>query len=123
MHVVADSLSEVQQLFLCSNIFPVLEIIIYDAVCYLGVSSFRNIFVALLVTMGFCLLFITVRVAWQEDVELLEAERHKNTCPSCLAYSRSRARDEAVSVSEDCVLDNEDYEGEVNTEGVAITHH
>ena len=107
MHVIADSLEEVQQLFLCRNIFPVLEIVMYDAVCYLGVDAFRNIFVALLLTMGFSLMFITVRVAWQEEVDHPDAETAK-ICPSFPSCSRQNPGNEAVDDAKDSIAEHDD---------------
>jgi hypothetical protein len=37
-------------------------------VCYLGAGAFRNVYIALLLTVTFSLTFITLRVAWQDDI-------------------------------------------------------
>ena len=121
IHVVADTLGDVHQLFLCSNIFPILQTIMYDAVCDLGVGAFRNIFVALVLTLAFCLVFITVRVAWQEEVDQRDAERRKRACPSFFDFSGARVRSEVVDDMEDSVLEND--AGKTNTEAVVIAHH
>lgn len=122
MHVIADSLGEVQQLFLCRNIFPVLEIFMYDAVCYLGVDAFRNIFVALLLTMGFSLMFITVRVAWQEEVHHPDAENMKEVCPSFRGCSRRRSGNAAVDDAEDSIAEHNDDRRKANMEAAVIPH-
>jgi hypothetical protein len=92
LHIVANAITGVQQLFLCSNFFPVYKTIAYDgkytclslivnaranfltlvriistAMCYLGASALRNVYIALLLNLIFSLIFITLRAAWQEN--------------------------------------------------------